>query len=202
MDLEVLPTRTVRQIQGEQRRGGVPFSTFACGGRFYSVPKHFLFPKVRLREAIRFWLKGQTVAFDGQERVRPFMKLTLAMLPRNLNATFRTQWLPIFKFLEEKLVTQSTETFEDAEDEIEQKYMRCLAHLKERVSYCWNKNKSDPTKFTVGTWSNKICRSTVVKSGNAADHEKLSEATTSKESATDGNLCHPRVHFGWHSDAG
>jgi hypothetical protein len=92
MDLEVLPTRTVRQIQGEQT-GGVPLSTFACGGWFYLVPKHFLFPKVRLREAIRFLLKGQTVSLDGQERVRPFMKLTLAMLPRNLNATFRT---PLF----------------------------------------------------------------------------------------------------------
>ena len=105
------------------------------------------------------------------------MKLTLAMLPCNLNATFRTQWLPIFKFLEEKLATQSTETFEDDEDEIEQKYRRCLAHLKDRVSYCWNKTKSDPTKFTLGTWSNKTSRSAIVKSGNATDREKLSEAS-------------------------
>jgi murein DD-endopeptidase MepM/ murein hydrolase activator NlpD len=115
------------------------------------------------------------VSSDGQQRVRPFMKLTLAMLPGNLNATFRTQWLPIFKLLEEKLATQSTETFEDDEDEIEQKYMRGLAHLKERVSYCWNKNKLDPAQFTLGTWSNKTSRSAILKHGNVTDKEKLSE---------------------------
>ena len=105
------------------------------------------------------------------------MKLALAMISRNLNATFRTQWLPIFKFLEEKLVTQATETFEDDEDEIEQKHTRCLAHLKERVSCCWNKNKIDPAKCTLGTWSNKTSWSAIVKNGNSADLEKLSEAS-------------------------
>jgi hypothetical protein len=55
--------------------------------------------------------------------------------------------------------------------------MRCLAHLKERVSYCWNKTKSDPTKFTLGTWSNKTSRSAIVKNGNVMDREKLSEAS-------------------------
>jgi hypothetical protein len=104
------------------------------------------------------------------------MKPRLAMLHGNLNPTFRTQWLPIFKFLEENLSTQSRETFEDDKDEIEQKYRRCLAHLKDRVSYCWNKTKSDPTKFTLGTWSNKTSQSAIVKSGNAMDCEKLSEA--------------------------
>ena len=99
------------------------------------------------------------------------MQLMLAMLPCKLNAMFSTQWLPVFKFLEEKLASQSTETFEDDEDEIEQKQMRCSAHLKERVPCCWNRNESDPTKFTLGTWSNKTSLSTVVKCGNAVDHE-------------------------------
>ena len=71
------------------------------------------------------------------------MQLMLAMLPCKLSAMFSTQWLPVFKFLEEKLASQSTETFEDDEDEIEQKYTRCLAHLKELVSCCWNKKKID-----------------------------------------------------------
>ncbi len=69
------------------------------------------------------------MSLDGQERVQAFMKITLAMLPRDLNETFRTQWLPIFKFHEEKLATQPTETFEDDEDQIEQKYRRCLASI-------------------------------------------------------------------------
>jgi hypothetical protein len=56
MDLEVHPTMA-RHVQGEQR--GTPLSAFAHhGGRFYSVPKHILFSKVRLQEAICFWLKG------------------------------------------------------------------------------------------------------------------------------------------------
>jgi hypothetical protein len=169
VDLEV--PRMATQNQGV----GAPLSTFAYGGKFYGVPKNFSFPNVRLREAIRFWLFGQTVSSDGHERVRPFRKLTLVMLPRNLNAMFRTKWLPIFKYLQEVLAPQSTETFEDDEDEIEQKYQRALAHLKERVSYCWN--KTDPTKFTLGTWSNKTSRSAIMKCGNLRDREKLSEAS-------------------------
>jgi hypothetical protein len=97
------------------------------------------------------------------------------MLPRNLNAIFRTQWLPIFRCLQEVLTPQSTETFENDEDEIEKKYKRSLAHLKERVSYCWN--KTDPTKFTLATWSNKTSRSAIMKCGNSGDREKLSEAS-------------------------
>ena len=52
-----------------------------------------------------------------------------------------------FQILEEKLTTQSTETFEDDKDEIEQIYVKCLACSKEVVSYCWKKIKVDPTKF-------------------------------------------------------
>ena len=33
-------------------------------------------------------------------------------------------------------------------------------------------------QITLGTWSNKISRSTIVKSGNATAHEELSEATS------------------------
>jgi hypothetical protein len=54
VDSEVRPTRN----EGVPR--GAPLSTFAYGGKFHGVPKNFSFPKVRLREAIRFWLKGQT----------------------------------------------------------------------------------------------------------------------------------------------
>ena len=170
-DLEVRPPAT------PARQRSSLLSTFAYGGRFYSVPKNFVFPKAQLREAIRFWLKGQTVSLDGQERVQPFMNLKIAMLPHNLKATFRTHWLPIFKFLAEKLETQSTEAFEDDEVEIEEKYLRCAAHLKEHVSYCWNKKNIDPMKFTLGTWSNKISRSAIVKNGNATDLEKVSAAS-------------------------
>jgi hypothetical protein len=34
-----------------------------------------------------------------------------------------------------------------------------------------------PMNFSLATWSNRTSRSTVVKSGSAADHEKLSEAS-------------------------
>ena len=60
---------------------------------------------------------------------------------------------------------------------LEGSYMQRFWIQNERSSYCWNKSKSDPTKFTLGTWSNKISRSTILKSGNARDREKLSEAT-------------------------
>jgi hypothetical protein len=137
--------------------------------------QEFLFSKSPTTRSHPFLAERANVSSDGQERVQPFRKLTLAMLPCNLNAIFRTQWLPIFKCLQEVLTPLSTETFENDEDEIEKKYKRWLAHLKERVSYCWN--KTDPTKFTLATWLNKTSWSAIMKCGNSGDCEKLSKAS-------------------------
>jgi len=55
--------------------------TFMYQGKFHSAPSHFEFPKPKLREAVRFWLCGQSVSDDGQKHVKPFKDLSNNMLP-------------------------------------------------------------------------------------------------------------------------
>jgi hypothetical protein len=55
--------------EGTQRQ---PSCTFAYNGHFYDVPQDFGFPKVTLRQGLRFWLRGHTVSIDGSKVVKPF----------------------------------------------------------------------------------------------------------------------------------
>ena len=53
-----------------QRMGAVTATnTYAHGGRFYSVPPIFQFPKVNLKQAARLWFKGMTASADGGDRI-------------------------------------------------------------------------------------------------------------------------------------
>ena len=150
---------------------------YAYGGRFYSVPEFFEFPKkTTLREAIRLWLKGITVNQDGDHVVKPFGKLSIEMLPKNLKQTFKTQWRPIFKFLEpatKEIFARDFLTI--TEDDIETTHNCCVEYLKKNVSYCWNtlKRSSNPLKYSIGTWSNKTSHASITKHGTEEDKKKL-----------------------------
>ena len=163
------------QLEQQGQRGSG--NMFAYGGRFYAVPQTFKFPTVTLREAIRFWVKGQTVSTDGRLIVRPFRKLSLELLPQNLKPTFKTNWTPIFKWLE-AATNLPADTTNMSDEDIDGVYNRCVAHLKAHVSYCWNSLKGgDPLRYTLGTWSNKISRASITKHGTDEDKAKLQEAS-------------------------
>jgi len=55
--------------------------TFMYDGKFHAVPKDFQFPKLKLREAVRFWLCGQSMSENGQQHVKPFKNLNDSTLP-------------------------------------------------------------------------------------------------------------------------
>ena len=73
---------------------------YSYDGKFFAVPKGFEFPKANLLEGLRFWLQDQSVNVEGNQ-VKAFRFFTAStMLPEHLSKQFRTNWLPIFKFLD------------------------------------------------------------------------------------------------------
>lgn len=158
-----------------QPQGGAPTNMFAYDGRFWGVPKGFQFPKVKLREAMRFWLCGQSVSEDGSCRVRPFKSLTADLLPtKALKDVFNLHWKPIFGF-----VTEAAEFPNQADataDSINAACERSVAHLKSTVSYCFAKKKHPETDWLIGTWSVRVARSSIEKNGTDSDKAKLPPA--------------------------
>jgi hypothetical protein len=150
-------------------------NTYAHGGRFYSVPPTFQFPKVNLKQAARLWFKGMTASADGSDRIRPFRKLEMKSVPKELKNGFKLAWLPIFKYLEE-FETEIPQNPSEITDEMIDKYCNdCVDYLKERVSFCFE--KGDPASWTTATWSKKVQRSYIEKHGKQSDIEHLKEAT-------------------------
>jgi hypothetical protein len=116
--------------------------TFMYDGKFYAVPKNFQFPKPKLREAVRFWLCGQSVSSNGQQRVKPFKNLNHGMLPtQDLKNAYKLNWNKVFAFLADGVdfPTHSSLT----EDQIDETCNKCIDYLKSRVAYCFATTK-DP----------------------------------------------------------
>ena len=63
------------------------------------------------------------------------------------------------------------------EEEIEECYRRCVAHLKTHVSYCFKANKDPTTSWSLSTWAVRVARSSIEKNDTDADKEKLGEAS-------------------------
>jgi hypothetical protein len=173
----------------EEERAGTerqPNCTFAYGGHFYDVPQGFCFPKVTLREGLRFWLKGQTVSTDGSKVVKPFRQLELVGLPdQALKNVYKVAWKPIFSYLEEHgayEVPRNSRLMTDVA--IEGLYDQCVNFLKENVAYCFAGVRANPTKWGLGTWSLKTRRSNILKKGTEADKAKVAEATNRNRART------------------
>jgi len=164
---------------GVPRRQVVPLvRTYFYDGHYFGVPQGYEFPKANLKEGLRYWLNDQVVSGNVREVVNPFMKMSVDMLPDRLRRPFRTNWMPIFKFLEPVLkelpVQRAGERL--SEQEIQNVFNRCLEFLKGRVSYLWKQGgSSNPSEFTVGTWSNRTSRSWVMNHGTESDKALLGE---------------------------
>ena len=146
----------------------------------YAVPKDFQFPSVKLRQAVRYWLCGLSVASaDGSQRVRPFRKLQPQILPNRLRNPFKLNWKPLFEFLSkgDKVIPEYSSAALPNEEEIEDCYRRCVAHLKTHVSYCFKANGDPTSSWNLSTWAVRVARSSIEKNGTNADKEKLGAAT-------------------------
>ena len=159
------------------RRNETIPSRFVYNGRFYPVPQSFNFPTApKLYDGLQRWFHGHTAA--SQWRVIPFRKLRVGDLPTaKLKGIFKTSWA-FLKILENEVdaeLPSNTRTM--TEDDIKAYYTKCIAHLKERYSYCF-KGKKSPLKWTLGTWRARVSRSEVVKKGTEDDIGGLGEATS------------------------
>lgn len=135
-----------------------------------------IIPKANLREGLRCWLKDQVVSTDGLEKVKAFKTIAPNMLPNTLSRQFRTNWQPIFKFLDPVLKELPRDTNELTDEAFARVFVDCMDFLKERVSYLW-KERSNPREYGVGTWSNKISYSSIKKFGTNSDKTFLTEPT-------------------------
>ncbi len=177
-----------QQPRREEQVGAVTttVNTYSYKGRFFAVPEDFEFPKPKLREAIRFWLCGQTVSEDGKKKVKPFRKLSLDMLPtKSLKDNFKIHWKPIFAFLSEAAALPPMhETITN--QHINEVYDRCVGHLKSTVSYCFQKKKNPENEWTIATWSLRTSRSSIEKKGTESDKAKLPEANNRNKARNKG----------------
>ena len=152
-------------------------SLFSYNGRFYDVPANFKFPKrIKLREALQFWLLGQSISADGSSNIKPFRKIKPSMLPtKQMQDTFRIHWKALFSFLE-----TVTDIVPDANtlsaEQINTIYEKFVAVLKDRVSYCFIEGKKPDIQWSISTWANKTRRSSILKYGTPHDKAKLSRA--------------------------
>jgi hypothetical protein len=125
-------------------------------------------------------VKGLTVNKEGDHVIKPFGKLSLDMLPKNLKQTFKTQWTPLFKFLEpatQEMLSRDFDTI--SEDDLEATHNCCVEYLQGRVSYCWNTKRGiNPLKYSIGTWSNRTSRASITKYGTDEDKKKLQAPST------------------------
>ena len=150
--------------------------TYSYDGRFYSVPQGYEFPKVNLKDGLRIWLKEQTISTDGMDRIKPLRKISLSMLPKRLAQQVRVNFLPIFKFLEPVLLNLPKEDGDITEEIIQKAYDDCISFLKGRVSYLFQNGRTNPTQYSLGTWSNKTSFSAIAKAGTEQDKAAMSEA--------------------------
>ena len=158
---------------GAEEDGRPRVNIFSYDGRFFAVPQGYQFPKANLLEGLRCWLNDQVVSEDGLEKVKAYRLMTAKMLPDLLSRQFRTNWLPIFKYLDPILKTLPRNVHV-TDEEIVSIHGKCMVFLKERVAYLW-KDRSNPKEYSVGTWSNRISYASIMKYGTAADKQLLKE---------------------------
>ena len=162
---------------GESGGGGGPKVklTYSYDGRFFAVPQGYEFPKVNLKDGLRIWLKEQVVSTDGMDRIKPLRKISLSMLPKRLAQQVRVNFLPIFKFLEPVLLDLPKQDRDITDDLLQKTFDDCIAFLQSRVSYLFGKSRSNPTQYSLATWSNKTSFSAISKDGTEADKAAMSE---------------------------
>jgi hypothetical protein len=157
---------------------------FSYDGKFWIVPKEFVFPRgTTRRHAWELWLCGTTV---GQTVVPPFRKFKSNLLPQKIRNMFKTQWYPILSMMEKSLNNQYVipENVKDIDARvIMESYAAATENLKTKLcSFLWTDgNNRNLEGWSVGTWSMKTRRNQIVRQGNETDKMNLSAATRYNE---------------------
>ena len=163
-------TSNVSQVDGSP--------IYQYDGKFYFVPKGFLFPDdVKRKTAWRFWLIG--MSFRNNEKVRPLrlFKTSSGFPTHELKTQFNTEYKPILSLMQQAPGMNIPSDLKDITDSvIESTYNLGTEHLKSVVSYVWSKGW-DHESWTVGTWSNKTRPNKVKQYGSESDIAALPNQT-------------------------
>lgn len=182
-------------LTGIGRRIGGQYDSFMYDGRFWPVPKDFIFPiEVTRLHGWRIWCTGKVHVQNGQTyKLKPFHLLRGKDLPnKQLVAELDNKWKPIFKKMQEapgipdKIPVDADESF------VQDSFARATDYLKQNVSYIWSKakNEADLGQYKIATWSKKVQYNSILKHGSPEDILKLPQKSKR-------NQQHVRKRGGW-----
>ena len=104
--------------------------------------------------------------------IRPIRKLKVEMMPTSIKKHYQLHWRPIFSLLEEAPGLTIREAGIDAEY-ISLSFQTVQEYLKQRVSYVFNNERTNPDVWAISTWSKKVARSSILKFGTENDKANL-----------------------------
>ena len=105
--------------------------------------------------------------------IAPFCSFQTKFLPKPQRNSYKLKWRPIFKVMMEIIEDKPPSP---TVQEVEDMYKAAMAHLKERISYCFagKKGKANAS-WTTGTWSKHVNPGYIRKHGTQEDIARIPE---------------------------
>ena len=166
-------------------------NVYQYNGQFYDVPETFEFPKVILRDAMRFWYIGQTVSKDCSQVVKPFRNIRF--VPVRLKNIYKLQWKCIFSYLEKGIKLSESDAKNPTVNKMNEIYDDFVLYLKSTCEYCFTKKKGNPMSWSISTWSMRTRRSSILKDGTESDKEYASTSDVTGRNRPRGCISRKRV---------
>jgi hypothetical protein len=168
----------------------ITYRQYSYDGRFWHVPKAFKFPTgMHLDTAWKIWIYGlpvnETIDANGtrcQAPIRPFRSIKPEMLPKAVKQDFQLHWRPIFSMMEQAPGLNIREAGVVDATYVTASFDSAKTYLKTRVSYVFEKERSNPDMWEISTWSRKVQRSSILKDGTNADRANLPGDTSHRTS--------------------
>ena len=142
--------------------------------KFWMLPKKFEFAKCNRKVGWSYWMLGLPNYVeeqpDGSMKAHPIMPFRLldpSFLPKNLRSALRVTWHPVFKIMDEAIVSGNSHPTEMSTEELETWWEAGDKLLQTRVAYCYVNPRHH--SWSVGTWSTACAASTIRKKGTPED---------------------------------
>ena len=150
----------------------IPYGFYMYNDRFWSVPKNFVFPAMKMRLGWQCWLQGlpgnrtQVEGRVAPAPIIPFCRLKSNRLPLKASIAFRGTVAPIFVLMQQAPEFEKMEVYSQADLDVN--FERGMEFVKSRVSYIFENNQRWKN-YTVSTFCKKIKVSSIQKFGSEMD---------------------------------
>ena len=149
-----------------------PYGFYMYDDKFWSVPKTFVFPAMKMRVGWQCWLRGlpgnrtQVKGRVAPASIIPFCRLKSNRLPLKASIAFRGTVAPIFVLMQQAPEFEKMEVYSQADLDVN--FERGMEFVKSRVSYIFENNQRWKN-YTVSTFCKKIKVSSIQKFGSEMD---------------------------------